>query len=78
MKSGWLIATEGVQFGAAAFRVTSKGGKVTVLDGPFSETKEVIGGYALMQAPSRDAVIDLTRRFLSVAGNGECEIIQLM
>ena len=77
MKDGWLVATEGVQFGKEGVRVLSKRGKLTVIDGPFSETKEVIGGYALLEAPSREAVIDLTRRFLEVAGDGTCEIHEL-
>jgi len=76
-KAGWLIATEGTQFGTQPIRVTSKRGKVTVVDGPFSETKEVIGGYALMEARDRDHVLDLTRKFLAVAGDGECEIFAI-
>jgi len=77
MKAGWLIATEGVQFGTIGVRVRKDGGEVTVVDGPFAEAKEVIGGYALLEAPSRPAVIDLCRRFLQVAGDGTCEVHQL-
>jgi hypothetical protein len=77
MKSGWLIATEGRQFGTEAVRVTSKGGKITVVDGPFAEAKEVIGGYALMEARDRAHLLELTQKFLSVAGDGECEILTL-
>ena len=78
MKAGWLIATEGVNFGATGVRVhKSSGGKVTVIDGPFAETKEVIGGYALLKAASRDEVVELTRNFLAAVGQGTCEIYQL-
>jgi hypothetical protein len=78
MKAGWLIATEGVNFGATGVRVhKSGGGKITVTDGPFAETKEVIGGYALLKAADKDEVVELTRRFLSVVGQGTCEIYQL-
>jgi hypothetical protein len=78
MKAGWLIATEGVHFGATGVRVHgSIGGKVTVTDGPFAETKEVIGGYALLKAANKDEVVELTRRFLSAVGQGTCEIYQL-
>jgi hypothetical protein len=78
MKAGWLLATEGVSFGATGVRVhKSRAGKVTVTDGPFAEAKEVIGGYALLKAASKDEVVELTRRFLSVAGQGTCEIYQL-
>jgi len=62
MKAGWLIATEGVHFGATGVRVhKGAGGNVTVTDGPFAETKEVIGGYALLKAANKDEVVELTR-----------------
>jgi hypothetical protein len=78
MKDGWLIATEGVSFGQTGVRVhKSAGGKVTVTDGPFAEAKEVIGGYALLKAKSKAEVVELTRRFLDVAGQGTCEIYPL-
>ena len=76
-KAGWLIATEGVQAGAIGLRIRKQDGEVTVVDGPFSEDKEVIGGYALMEAKSKQEVIELTRKFLAVAGDGTCEIHQL-
>jgi hypothetical protein len=78
MKAGWLIATEGVHFGTPSFRLhKSLGSKVTVTDGPFAETKEVLGGYALLKAASTEEVVELTRRFLDVVGQGTCEIHQL-
>jgi hypothetical protein len=78
MKEGWLIATEGVSFGATGVRVhKSAAGNVTVTDGPFTESKEVIGGYALLKAKSKEEVVELTRRFLGVAGQGTCEIYPL-
>jgi hypothetical protein len=78
MKAGWLIATEGVSFGSTGFRVHKKaGGKVTVTDGPFTESKEVLGGYALTKADSKAEIVELTKRFLTVAGQGTCEIYQL-
>jgi hypothetical protein len=48
-----------------------------VTDGPFTEAKELIGGFAILQAKSKEEAIELTRRFLDVAGDGECEIRQL-
>jgi len=77
MKEGWLLATEGILPGAKTVRVRSSGGKVTVTDGPFSEAKEIVGGYAVLKAHSREEVIELTKRFLKVAGDGECEIGEL-
>jgi hypothetical protein len=53
----------------------SKG--LTVTDGPFTESKEVIGGFALIEAKSKEDAIELTKRFLRVAGDGESEIRQI-
>jgi hypothetical protein len=78
MNEGWLLQTEGVSFGAKGFRVhKSAGGKATVIDGPFAEAKEVIGGYALLKANSKEEIVKHTKRFLEVAGQGTCEIYQL-
>jgi hypothetical protein len=78
MKEGWLIATEGVNFGTTGVRVhKSKAGKIMVTDGPFAETKEVLGGYALLKAANKEEVVELTRRFLNHVGQGTCEIYQL-
>ena len=79
MKEGWLLHTEGVSFGAKGFRVHKSAGAktATVTDGPFSEAKEVIGGYALLKANSREEIVKHTKRFLEVAGQGTCEIYQL-
>ena len=77
MKAGWLIATEGVDGNSASLRVSSKGGELSVTDGPFAEAKEVLGGYALMEARDRAHVLELTRRFLTIAGDGTCELHEL-
>lgn len=78
MKAGWLIATEGVSFGTTGVRVQkNSSGEVTVTDGPFTETKELLGGYALLQAASKEEVVKHTRRFLDAVGQGTCEIYQL-
>jgi hypothetical protein len=78
MKEGWLLSTEGVNFGTTGVRVhRSAAGKITVKDGPFTEAKEVIGGYALLQAASKEEIVEHTRRFLEVTGQGTCEIYQL-
>ena len=78
MKAGWLIATEGVHFGTTGVRVhKAAGGKVTVTDGPFAETKEVLGGYALLNAASKEEAVEHTRHFLNHVGQGTCELFQL-
>jgi hypothetical protein len=78
MKKGWLIATEGVSFGATGVRLHKEAsGDIRVTDGPFTEAKEVIGGYALLKADSKAEVIALTKQFLGAVGQGTCEIYQL-
>ena len=77
MKAGFLLAVEGCLPSAAGARVRRSNGKVSVTDGPFVETKEVVGGLAIIQASSKAEAIDIARQFLGVAGDGECELRQL-
>lgn len=74
MKSGWLLATEGCLPSAKGARVRLSAGKLTVTDGPFTEAKEIIGGFAMIRAKSKEEAIELTKNFLKVAGDGETEI----
>ena len=73
-KAGVLIATDGLQQSLKGARVRISEGKFTVTDGPFTETKELIAGYAIIQAKSKQEAIELTKRFLQVMGEGESEI----
>ena len=77
MKSGWLVATEGCLPSALGARVRNSGGKLTVLDGPFAESKEVIAGFAILEARSKEDAVRMAREFLKVAGDGECELRQI-
>ena len=77
MKAGWLIATEGCLPSALGARVTKRGAQLTVTDGPFTEAKEVVGGFALLKAESKEHAIQLVKDFLKVAGDGDCELRQL-
>lgn len=77
MKAGWLLATEGCLPTALGARVSLSDGKYAVMDGPFAETKEVIGGFAIIRAASKQEAIEFTKHFLKVAGGGETEIRQL-
>jgi hypothetical protein len=76
-KAGYLLGTEGCLPSALGARVRRSGGKLTVTDGPFTEAKEVVGGFAMLQANSKLEAIELTKQFLQVAGDGECEIRQI-
>ena len=58
-------------------RVRTSNGTVTVTDGPFTEAKEAIGGFAILQAESKQAAIELVKDFLKVVGEGECELRQI-
>lgn len=84
LKDGTVVSTGGLAPFAAAARIQSKNGKVVVLDGPFTESKEVIGGYAVTAADSRDAAIRATREFMQLhadhwpAWEGECELRELV
>lgn len=75
--AGTLVATEGCLPTSKGARVRRSGGRVTVTDGPFTESKEVVGGFAILEAKSKQEAIELTRRFLEVAGDGECEVRQI-
>jgi hypothetical protein len=77
MKAGWLLATEGCLPSALGARVRMNNGKMSVTDGPFAEAKEVVGGFAILQAKSKEEVIQLAKDFLKVAGDGECELRQI-
>jgi hypothetical protein len=74
MKAGWLLATEGCLPTALGARVRQSDGKVTVTDGPFTETKEVVGGFAILNANSKEEAIELAKKFLGSVGQGECEL----
>ncbi len=76
-KEGWLLSTEGCLPSAMGARVRRENGNLTVTDGPFAETKELIGGFALIRAGSKQEAIALTERFLAIAGDGESEIRQI-
>ncbi len=77
MKSGKLLATEGCMPSAHGARVRLADGKLTTTDGPFSESKEVIGGFALLQAASKEEALAYVTEFLNVVGGGQCELRQL-
>ena len=58
--------------------VRQRDGKARVIDGPYAESKELLGGFAMLQYPSREAAIEGAKRFLEVAGDGECITYQIM
>jgi hypothetical protein len=77
MKAGKLLSTEGCLPSSLGARVRVDGGKYTISDGPFTEAKEIVGGFAILDAPSKHAAVEYAKEFLKVVGEGQCELRQL-
>ncbi|MFF4774069.1 YciI family protein [Microtetraspora fusca] len=73
--AGVLLATGGLEPGGV--RITSSGDTITVTDGPFTEAKEAVAGFALVEVRSKEEAIELTRRFRKIVGDGESVIQQV-
>jgi len=79
-----VVSTGGLAPSAAGVKVRIKGGKLSVIDGPFSESKEVIGGYAVIAGESREQVVEATKAFMQLhidhwpQWEGECELRELV
>jgi hypothetical protein len=79
-RAGVMVDTAGLRPSAEGVRVRWQNGKLSMTDGPFTEAKEVIGGYAILEATSMEHALDVTKRFLEIHGdawNIECEVRQL-
>jgi hypothetical protein len=79
-RTGVMVDTAGLRPTAEGVRVRLQNGKLSMTDGPFTEAKEVIGGYAILEAASMEHALDVTKRFLEIHGDGwniECEVRQL-
>jgi len=80
LKSGVIKDTAGLKPTAEGFRVRSRRNQLTVTDGPFTESKEVVGGYAMIEVASRDEALQVARQFMELhrvhwpAFDGECEV----
>jgi hypothetical protein len=73
-KAGVLLATGGLAPLDEAVKVSYSDGKYTILDGPFTEAKELVGGWALMECRDKDEAVEWTKRFLGIVGSGESTI----
>ena len=73
-RAGVLLATGGLDRGT---HVTASGGNVTLTDGPFTESKEVIVSFALIEVRSQEEALELSRRFWKIVGDGEGDIRQV-
>lgn len=80
-KAGVLLDTAGLTPTAQGTRVHYEGGKLSVTDGPFTEAKEIIGGYSIMQCKDRAEAIEWTKRFLKIHEEHwtvTCEVREIM
>ena len=79
-KTGKMVSMGGLHHTSKGASVRLDGGKLTVKDGPFTEAKEVIGGFTIMELPSREAAIEEARKFMELhrqlwpSWDGECEV----
>jgi hypothetical protein len=65
-KAGVMLDTAGLTPTSEATRVTWSGGQLSYTDGPFTESKEVVGGYAILQAKDKAEALEWTKRFLQI------------
>jgi hypothetical protein len=80
VKAGVLLDASGLQASTKGFRIKYSGAKRTVIDGPFTEAKELIAGYTLIQVKSREEAREWAKRFPNPAidgKEGEIEVRQL-
>jgi hypothetical protein len=74
VNAGVIVATGGIAPTADGAKVSLKDGEFTVVDGPFTEAKELVGGWALMECRDMEEAVVWTKRFLSVLGEGESRV----
>src|SRR5207245_5665127 len=80
VKAGVLLDASGLQSSSKGWRIKYSGGKRTVVDGPFTEAKEIIAGYTLIQVKSKEEAMEWARRYPNQAADGkdgEFEVRQL-
>jgi hypothetical protein len=73
-KAGVVVATGGLAPTAMGAKITLKDGEYTVVDGPFTEAKEIVGGWALLECRDLPEAVEWTKRFLGVLGEGEVRV----
>ena len=73
-KSGVLVATGGLAPTSMGAKISLKDGEFTVMDGPFTEAKELIGGWALLECRDLEEAVEWAKRFVAVVGEGEVRV----
>ena len=83
VKNGTMVITGGLASTAQSHRVRLSGGKISVIDGPFTETKEVVGGFAIMEFKSKEEALEAAKDFMDLhrqhwpGWEGESEVRQM-
>jgi hypothetical protein len=83
VKNGTMVITGGLASTAQSHRVRLSGGKISVIDGPFTETKEVVGGFAIMDFKSKEEALEAAKDFMDLhrqhwpGWEGESEVRQM-
>jgi hypothetical protein len=73
-KAGVIVATGGIAPTSEGARISLKNGEYSVVDGPFTEAKELVGGWALMECRDLPEAVEWSKRFLGVLGEGEVRV----
>ncbi|MGE3074535.1 MAG: YciI family protein [Dehalococcoidia bacterium] len=76
-EAGYLLVADGLLPSTKGVKVRKDGNDFKVIDGPFAEAKEVLGGFAIVDVPSLDIAVDITKRFMTIGGDGLCEIREM-
>jgi hypothetical protein len=74
VKAGVMLSGDGLQPSSKGARVKFSGGKPRVIDGPFTESKELIAGFSILQVDSKEEAIEWVKRWPVIDGDGEVEI----
>ena len=74
VNAGVIVATGGISPTSEGAKITLEGGEYTIIDGPFAEAKEIVGGWALMECRDLSEAVEWSKRFLGVLGEGEVRV----
>ena len=74
VRAGVMLAGDGLKPSSAGARVKFRAGKPTIIDGPFTESKELVAGYSIIEVSSKEEALDWMRRWPTIDGNGEVEL----
>ena len=77
-KAGVVLSTTGLLSSETGARIRLSDGNLSVIDGPFAEAKEMIAGIVIVQVDSKPQAVELAKRFLTIAGGGVGDVVQIV